>query len=65
MKTGMLGRIFTVARREYVHHARSKGFWLTMVVVPVIYSYLVRERRPAALVQGGSALPPLVVADRD
>ena len=38
---------------------------LTLVVVPVIYSYLVRERRPAALVQGGSALPPLVVADRD
>lgn len=31
-----LGRIFQVARREYKHHARSKGFWLTMVAVPVV-----------------------------
>jgi multidrug efflux pump subunit AcrB len=39
---------------------------LTLVVVPVIYSYLVRERRPAAATQaGGAAMPPLVVADRD
>lgn len=31
-----LGRIFLVAKREYKHHARSKGFWLTMVAVPVV-----------------------------
>lgn len=36
MSTGMLARIFTVARREYTHHARSKGFWLTMVAVPIV-----------------------------
>lgn len=30
------GRIFQVAKREYKHHARSKGFWLTMVAVPVV-----------------------------
>jgi len=41
---------------------------LTLVVVPVIYSYLVRERRPApasAAEVGGAAVPPLVVADKD
>jgi multidrug efflux pump subunit AcrB len=44
---------------------------LTLVVVPVIYSYLVRERRPAALpaapltAEGGAVLPPLAAADRD
>ena len=39
---------------------------LTLVVVPVIYSYLVGWRRPAAAAQGGgAALSPLVVADRD
>jgi len=34
----------------------------------VIYSYLVRERRPApasAAEVGGAAVPPLVVADKD
>jgi multidrug efflux pump subunit AcrB len=44
---------------------------LTLVVVPVIYSYLVRDRRPAAQpapaapIEGGAALPPLAMADRD
>ncbi|MBL8276950.1 MAG: efflux RND transporter permease subunit [Pelomonas sp.] len=43
---------------------------LTLVVVPVIYSLLVRDRRGAALpasgpVEGGAALPPLAAADRD
>jgi multidrug efflux pump subunit AcrB len=39
---------------------------LTLVVVPVIYSYLVGWRRPVAAAQGGGAvLSPLVVADRD
>ena len=43
---------------------------LTLVVVPVIYSYLVRDRRPApapapAVVDGGAVLPPLAAADRD
>ena len=48
---------------------------LTLVVVPVIYSYLVRDRRPAPQplpapapaqpVGGGATLPPLAAADRD
>ena len=45
---------------------------LTLVVVPVIYSYLARDRRPAARpaaqpapLEGGAALPPLAAADRD
>ena len=40
---------------------------LTLVVVPVLYSYLVRERRPAAapLGEGGGAMPAGAVADRD
>ncbi len=32
----MLKRVLLVAAREYKHHARSKGFWLTMVAVPLI-----------------------------
>lgn len=48
-----LGRIFLVARREYRHHARSKGFWLTMVAVPVVavlaglIPQWVQENKPA------------------
>ena len=45
---------------------------LTLVVVPVIYSYLVRDRRPAAAPEmadpaaaGGAGLPAMVVADKD
>ena len=44
---------------------------LTLVVVPVIYSYLVRDRKPAVrplapvLSAGGAVLPPLAAADRD
>ena len=44
---------------------------LTLVVVPVIYSYLVRDRRPLARpltpaqVEGGAVLPSLAAADRD
>ena len=44
---------------------------LTLVVVPVSYSYLVRDRRPSALpvapvqASGGAVLPPLASADRD
>ncbi|GCL63641.1 efflux RND transporter permease subunit [Pseudaquabacterium pictum] len=42
---------------------------LTLVVVPVIYSYLVRDRRPAPTpvpaAAAGAALPPLAAADRD
>lgn len=48
-----LGRIFQVAKREYKHHARSKGFWLTMVAVPVVavlaglIPQWVQENKPA------------------
>jgi Cu/Ag efflux pump CusA len=47
---------------------------LTLVVVPVLYSYLVRERRAASqptgqavppLPAGGGLLPPGAPADRD
>ena len=44
---------------------------LTLVVVPVIYSYLVRDRRPSAVpsppppAEGGAVLPPLAAADQD
>ena len=40
---------------------------LTLVVVPVLYSYLVREKRPWAVVQpsGGGAIPVTMPADRD
>ena len=38
---------------------------LTLVVVPVLYSYLVRQRRPAAAGEGGGAvLPAAMPADR-
>jgi Cu/Ag efflux pump CusA len=41
---------------------------LTLVVVPVLYSYLVRERRPApdaAVDALPAAMPPMAVADKD
>jgi Cu/Ag efflux pump CusA len=41
---------------------------LTLVVVPVLYSYLVRERRPKpapAAEPGGGVLPAGASADRD
>ena len=40
---------------------------LTLVVVPVLYSYLVRARKPkpAAQPQGGGAIPASMPADRD
>jgi Cu/Ag efflux pump CusA len=39
---------------------------LTLVVVPVIYSYLVRERQaPAAQAAGGGAPAQLMPANRD
>ncbi len=42
---------------------------LTLVVVPVLYSYLVREKRPRATPQvalrGGGAIPAATPADRD
>jgi len=39
---------------------------LTLVVVPVLYSYLVRERRKkGTVVAGGGATPALMPADRD
>ena len=44
---------------------------LTLVVVPVIYSYLVHWQRPdaaplpATAPEGGAVLPTLAVADRD
>jgi len=45
----------------------STSTLLTLVVVPVLYSYLVRERQPlAAPVLGGNAAAPLPMpADRD
>jgi ABC-2 type transport system permease protein len=36
MRIGALRRIILVAGREYRHHAKSKGFWLTMLAVPLI-----------------------------
>jgi multidrug efflux pump subunit AcrB len=39
---------------------------LTLLVVPVIYSYLVSERKPAPQPgRGGAVLPAGAVADRD
>ena len=42
---------------------------LTLVVVPVLYSYLVRVKKPAAAVSiepgGGPVLGPAMPADRD
>jgi len=38
---------------------------LTLVVVPVLYSYMVRERRPKAMAQCGGAIPAATAADRD
>jgi multidrug efflux pump subunit AcrB len=40
---------------------------LTLVVVPVLYSYLVRERKPAAVAEatGGGAMPAAMPADRE
>jgi len=39
---------------------------LTLVVVPVIYSYLVRVKKPKVVAEGGSAATPLAMpADKD
>jgi hydrophobe/amphiphile efflux-1 (HAE1) family protein len=38
---------------------------LTLVVVPVLYSYLVRTRKPKAAVQGGGAVAVGMPADKD
>jgi multidrug efflux pump subunit AcrB len=38
---------------------------LTLVVVPVLYSYLVRERRKPATLPAGGAAPSFMPADRD
>jgi multidrug efflux pump subunit AcrB len=38
---------------------------LTLVVVPVLYSYLVRERRKPAALPAGGAAPSFMPADRD
>jgi multidrug efflux pump subunit AcrB len=38
---------------------------LTLVVVPVLYSYLVREKKPKAALQAGGAIPSTMPADRD
>lgn len=52
----MLKRVLLVAAREYKHHARSKGFWLTMVAVPLIAALSglipqwVQENKPARAV---------------
>jgi multidrug efflux pump subunit AcrB len=37
---------------------------LTLVVVPVLYSYLARDRKRRAAVSGG-VVPPLMPADKD
>lgn len=36
MSGSWLRRVGLVALREYKHHAKSKGFWITMIAVPVI-----------------------------
>jgi multidrug efflux pump subunit AcrB len=38
---------------------------LTLVVVPVLYSYLSREKKPAPLPAGGGVLPVHAAADKD
>jgi len=38
---------------------------LTLVVVPVLYSYLVRAKKPKPVEQGGGAMPAAMPADRD
>lgn len=36
MMGGAVGRVLLVAIREYKQQAKSKGFWLTMIIVPFI-----------------------------
>ncbi len=38
---------------------------LTRVVVPVLYSYLVRKKKPVTVAQRGGAMPEAMPADRD
>jgi multidrug efflux pump subunit AcrB len=38
---------------------------LTLVVVPVLYSYLVREKKPKPVLERGGAIPAGVAADRE
>jgi len=38
---------------------------LTLVVVPVLYSYLVREKKPRPVPERGGAIPAGVAADRE
>lgn len=77
MMGAMFRRIFLVAAREYKHHARSKGFWLTMVAVPVVAALAglipqwVQENKPAKAVlvidqSGGEILAAIDAAiERD
>ncbi len=65
-----LRRIFLVATREYKHHARSKGFWLTMLIVPVIISLSglvpawMQENKPVktfvVIDQSGTGIVPVI-----
>jgi multidrug efflux pump subunit AcrB len=38
---------------------------LTLVVVPVLYSYLVREKKKRAVAEGGGVMPAVMPADRE
>jgi ABC-2 type transport system permease protein len=68
----MLRRVFLVAKREYKHHAQSKGFWLTMVAVPIVAALAglipqwVQENKPARafvmIDQSGGAILTVVDA---
>lgn len=65
-------RTWLVAAREYKHHAKSKGFWLTMLAVPIISALAglipqwVQENKPARayvmIDQSGGAIEQVVDA---
>ena len=36
----MLNRIFAVIRREYLAHIRTKAFWISTLIVPIVMGAL-------------------------
>jgi len=70
-KTGMqplglndLGEIQAPTRRAIIGGVITSTL-LTLVVVPVLYSYLVREKKPKPVPERGGAIPAGVAADRE
>ena len=57
----MLNRIFAVVRREYLAHVRTKAFWISTLLVPVIMGVLMIV--PALMATRGAGEYTVAVLD--